>query len=612
MTVSVRAQQVLAWLMILSLWAALHGMLSSTVAGSVYQGELLGPDGYMRLIRAAELRDGGNWFDIVIERSNAPYGDALHWTRPMDLLILGFAGLLAPFADAEDALFISGAASSPLVALLACIAMAWAARPVVGPARALLAVFILLLQPAVLSYTMAGRADHHSLQLLVFIFCIGATLRLLQSDPPKKIAVLAGIGYGFALWISIELLLLIALCQTALGLHWLRNGGRAPIRAEPALRTAAAFLATTATVLTIERPPSGWLVAEQDRISIVHLGMAGIFLGFWAVLRLFERRGDADPTARRKALVAGAAAAVGFAVLIAVFPETLAGPFAAVDPRILPIWHEQVAELKPLTPTDMKQLGLFLFFIGAGVPALIFLAVVAWRERNDATGARRLFPVIVLVVYFTLALKHLRLAPFAEIAYVWALTEMVGRFIAWSDKHLSGFRQFAVKYGATFLVILGPLMAGMFLIAVTPSAEADDANPECRISHVAPLLSAADGLGAQPLTIGGLLDYGPEILFRTPHAVISAPYHRNGDGIWDSYRLLAASNESESRAIVARRGIDLIVICPSTAERSFYLDGNDTGNLYSRLLDGDIPSWMRPVPADATAMDGFRVFRVDR
>ena len=560
------------------------------------------------------FRSGG-WFDIVIERSNAPYGDALHWTRPMDLLILGLAAFLTPFAGAEDALFVSGAVSSPLIAFLACIAMAWAARPVVGPVRAFLAVFILLLQPAVLSYTMASRADHHSLQFLVFIFCIGATLRLLQRDPPKKTAVLAGVGYGFALWVSIELLLLIALCQAALGLHWLRNddrNDRGAHRFRPAFRAAMAFLATTATVLMIERSPGDWLVAEQDRISIVHLTVATIVLGFWAAIHLFERQGGAAWTVQRKAFLAGAAAAVGFAVLIVAFPEMLAGPFAAVDPRILPIWHERVAELKPLLPTDMKQLGRFLFFIGAGVPALIFLAIVAWRERNDAAGMRWLFLAIVLAVYLALALKHLRFAPFAEIAYVWALTEMVGRVIAWSEKHLSGPRQFAVKCSATFLVILGTLMAGTFLIAVTPSAEADDANPECRVSHVAPLLSAADGLGAQPLTIGGLLDYGPEILFRTPHAVISAPYHRNGDGIWDSYRLLATDDESESRAIIARRGIDLIVICPSTAERNFYLDGNDTENLYSRLLDGDIPSWMRPASFGAEALDGFRVFRVDR
>ena len=89
------------WLIVVCLWAALHLALTASVASPVFNGELLGPDGYMRLVRVGELLVTGNWYDVVIERSNAPYGDALHWTRPMDAIILALALLILPFVSAE-------------------------------------------------------------------------------------------------------------------------------------------------------------------------------------------------------------------------------------------------------------------------------------------------------------------------------------------------------------------------------------------------------------------------------------------------------------------------------------------------------------------------------
>ena len=50
------------------------------------KGELADPDGYMRLVRVAELYNTGRWYDPVIPRSNSPYGERLHWTRPFDIL----------------------------------------------------------------------------------------------------------------------------------------------------------------------------------------------------------------------------------------------------------------------------------------------------------------------------------------------------------------------------------------------------------------------------------------------------------------------------------------------------------------------------------------------
>jgi len=93
--------------------------------------------------------------------------------------------------------------------------------------------------------------------------------------------------------------------------------------------------------------------------------------------------------------------------------------------------------------------------------------------------------------------------------------------------------------------------------------------------------------------------------------VVSSPYHRNAAGIWDSYRLFASPDESESRAIVARRGIDLLLLCPTGAERMFFERDKGGGSLYNHLLDGMTPSWLTPVPVGVPDTD-FRLFRVVR
>lgn len=603
-----KTNTLIPWLIIFGLWAVLHAMLGKTVAAPVFDGALLGPDGYMRLVRIGELLGGTGWYESLIARSNAPYGDALHWTRPMDVIILTVATLASPFTDDAQALFFAGAVTSPIVAFFACIAMAWAARPVLGRDRAILAVIIFLLQPGVLSYTMLGRADHHSLQFVAFILCIGATLRLLSDRRSVRNAVVAGVSYGGALWVSIELLLLVGLCQATLAAVW---PWRDRVFTRNQIILGGTFLATVLVALIIERPITGWFDIEYDRLSIVHVALAAIVTGFW--LALYQNgHNRADATLRTRMTVAGIAGVAGLGVFGLFFPDFFAGPFASVDPRILPIWHDQVAELRPLVPTDMKSLGRFLFFIGAGPLCLVFLGIILWRERTHPASLRWAFLTVVLAVYFILSLKHLRFAPFAEIASAWALAEMVGRLMNWSEHVLTGARQFAVKCGATFFIILGALMSGTFVLAVTPDKAIDEKHPECKVANVAGLLNDRTGLGAQPTVVGGLLDYGPEFLYRTAHSVVGAPYHRNGNGIWDSYRLLAATDDAESQAIVKRRDIGIIVICPSVAERHFYLDDEQPDRLYNRLLADNPPDWLTPVPTDPDATSGFRIYTVRR
>ena len=161
-------------------WALIHALAVLSGFAPVLDGELKGPDSYMRLVRVDALWSGGGWFDNLIVESNAPLGDTLHWTQPFDILILLGGWALDPFLGHERALFWAGSLTSPIIQLGTLVAMAWAVRPLLGKRRAWLAMAVLFAQPAVMFNSLAGRADHHSLQLFLLVVGIGFLVRALQ------------------------------------------------------------------------------------------------------------------------------------------------------------------------------------------------------------------------------------------------------------------------------------------------------------------------------------------------------------------------------------------------------------------------------------------------
>ncbi len=65
----------------------LAGLYGVSFAGR----DLIDADGYMRVLRVQRLLETGRWLDGLMPRSNYPFGEVLHWTRPMDLLLLALA-----------------------------------------------------------------------------------------------------------------------------------------------------------------------------------------------------------------------------------------------------------------------------------------------------------------------------------------------------------------------------------------------------------------------------------------------------------------------------------------------------------------------------------------
>ncbi len=81
------------WLALYFVWALINTGAVGLGISPVLDGGLLDSDSYMRLVRVDLLYQTGAWYDGNIPRSNAPYGDILHWTRLFDAVLLCYPGL---------------------------------------------------------------------------------------------------------------------------------------------------------------------------------------------------------------------------------------------------------------------------------------------------------------------------------------------------------------------------------------------------------------------------------------------------------------------------------------------------------------------------------------
>ncbi|MBR0673060.1 hypothetical protein [Neoroseomonas soli] len=582
--------------------AAVHlGILAGPHAPFA-EGRLVDADAYMRVVRVLELRLGGGWFDTVTPALAAPEGLSLHWTRPLDLLILLPALALEGLAgfDPREAIFLVGGLVSPALHVLAAVAAAWAARGLWPGAAPWFAVPMAVAMPAATGYAMPGRADHHALILLALLVALGGAVRALRPDFPRRAAVLAGAAFGFGIWVSPEALILAAPVLLATGLAVVAaDDGRGLAR--QGMRIALAMGATLALAVVVERPPAGWLAVEYDRVSVHHVALAAAIAAVFAAVLPF-----ADTARARRVAVGAASAVAALAVLLLLFPDALAGSFGSADAASRDVLLPAIEEMQPLPPFGRGRASDVPALLGgpplAGLIAL-GLAAPGWlRDRRWPAGLA-LFAALLsgLVAAFAARRFALDLAAPAAVAGAGLVGAVLGA--AWPRSKV--FR------GMAAALLLSGLLALPFAAMPGPDAAgaaAGHAEAACDVTALARWLAAerpgvAPGSPA-PILMAADINAGPEIAWRTPFRAVAGPYHRGGAALQDTRAVFAATDPEAARQVLRRRGVALVLTCAGPDAR---MAGE--GTLAARLRDGRGPGWLVPVPLPE-ALGGFRLLAV--
>ena len=606
-----RPGQILPYFVLFVTWALVHAGLVLFRDIPVFDAGLVGPDSYMRMLRVSELYETWNWFDGTIDRANAPYGDTLHWTRPFDVLIIALALPASLAFGAEQGLYVAGIIVSPLLQLATALALIWTLRPLIRPEVWFLPVVALFLQPGALAYAILGRADHHTLLLLVFVIVAGFLLRALRDPLDARPALLGGATAGLGIWLSVEFLLPTALCLAALGLPWLLGERE---RAAQNKWFALGLSCLLLGALFAERPFERLLEPSYDSVSCVQFLITVCILLFWRAAETYENL--RDHKSRLLGRVVLATVGVGAAVLLvdATYPLFFSGPMGQVDPRIRSIWLDHVTEMRPVLPRDRESLGKFIFYLGAGFLVVPLMAKSLFEARSSARFWPLFFVAFAGIALWIVASLHVRFSGYAEVAFVLGFAVVLDGFLRWSGRIGSDLLRGLLRGGFLTAMLLGPIIVGSTLMSNEIEARENLAKtaPGCDLRKMADYLNNDPRWAAAPQTILTFLDLGPELLYRTPHAVIATPYHRNGDGIYDAHHIMTTGNEGEARLLMEQRQVDLVLLCQLPAERAFFAGKKGESTLYRRLDAGSPPDWLVPVELPQELQGQAKLYRMAR
>lgn len=578
-----------AWPALVTVLMALALVHTLQILGGVtpiLEDRLLDPDGYMRLDRVRMLWESGRWYDSLSLRHNAPFGETLHWTRPLDLLLLPAYAL-----GGEPALWGWGIAISPVFEMLAVLALSFATRPVLSSGGFALLGVLFVTQPGPAGVFIAGRPDHHGFLLLLMIAGLAPLLRRAAGDGDRRLPILAGLVLGLGLWVAVEALAAYALAFAFLGVLWLWRGED---WLDALASTAKAGAAMVALALLLERPPADWLTAATDRLSIIHLTIVLVGAGAAMALQKLDPR-------RRRPLWAALVAGASLTILALLFPELFRPPLAHLPPEVGEAWLDDLMEMRPLWPQDLKGLGRLVLHMGPlaiGLPfALHRLAYGTEQERRLALGV-----LLGLALYGPAALAQIRFAPYVAALLVLPWTQAV---LAWRRRPGSAPGRAALVVG----LLIGH---DLLFTAIASRARAQPYQPAldtCPWNRIAPTLAGLPRPNGRPPLVFTTPYPGPELVYRAGVAVIGTPYHGNAASVIATHRALTGADDRALLALLAERRADYVLLC-RTGQEGQWLESLAGDSAHKRLMRGQAPPNFVPLALDARLAGDFVLYTI--
>lgn len=564
------------------------------------------PDSYMRLERIRQIYESGEWHNSHTPRISPPEGHTQHWTRILDGLALAPALLGTPFFGFERSLYWS-AVFLPSLAFFALIPLfVWAFRPLFCIDELWLLPVLLVFQPLTVLWFSPGLFDNPFLSALCFVALVGFLFRMVQNSlegRPARNAWGAGLVAGLALWHLLESAVFFGIgiaWASALWVVWGRP------RAGIMFRFALSSFLFSALALWIERPIGDFLVVESDRISGAHVFLLGVHAALWLLLTVLEERRFRPAPDRWLAR----ATAMGVFGLVGLFLTSFVGligdPVGMMDPLYQETRFLFIGEYQPaldLTGGITRQSLSAAFYILAA-PLAGFAGILLLRGGPGTPSA--LLMIALWIAFFAFTLKQGHWAFYLQLIAVPGLARLCGAALS----------RFSERSGP-WRILLRPLTVALFVagpyVLMGRGSGGQDLEAQlpglgCLNPQVLNFLSNRQEF-PESMNLLALVDFGPKLLYRTHHSVLSIPNHRPQRGYSAGYRILAQSSAEEAGELLAGSDIDLVLICPgSSLERWFYSIQGRPDSLYEQLIENAIPPYLEVIelPADT----GARLFRV--
>jgi hypothetical protein len=519
--------------------------------GAVWQGDLVNPDAYMRLVRLEDgLRAGQVGYRVAADASGA--GTVLHWSHLLDSLLVLLALPGQPWLGWHRALFVAAALCGPLSVWLLGAALVWAVAPLADRRFLWAAPVVAGLSAPVMTYGALGVAHHHVLLVAGCVFVAGCLGRAAAGDLVSGWR--GGVAAAACLWLTPETMPAL-LCAFALPVLYRRRPG-----ARAALALCGAGLAAILFLAWLVDPPDPRFAAPVDRLSVVYLGLGAAIaaggMAIWALPRL--RLGPSIGVVLAGACLAG---------WVAAFPDLLRGPAGVLDPATARAFFADIAEMQPVR--NAGEAGLFLL---PGLVSAALLAAIAWRRRSLPWA----YAAAVCAMAVALTAWHVRFAAFPAACTAAAMPVLLTRASRLRRPAVRPAARLATFFACVLLPDL-PAFAGAMPPPAAPYA--------CPVRAAQALLAPVAGA----VVLTGVNSV-PELLYRTRVRTVGSLYHRNAAAY---LRLRAAWNSrpaDQVPAAVRATGAAYILLCPSRAPATA-----PPATLWDELRANTKPPWLQPV-----------------
>jgi hypothetical protein len=576
----------------------------------ILRGNLPDPDDYMYLAQVLDWLKGQSWFDNVQHRLDPPMGALVPFSRLAQLPMAAFIWLF-------ERLGLPSRGAATLTALLEPLALfagflaafRWTASSLMPKDWSSVTAYVVLFAGGLMMLFVPGHLDHHGLEILLVALALGCTLHMVEKPEEMGWGIGAGFSFALGLAISLEILPWVILVSGWIGL-WAMAKGRAAAR--NGLAYGLALDLACAAFLVAMRRPADWLTPDLLVYSYVYVLFAnGIALALAGIALTARAR-----PILRWSLGIGLAVLAGF-LFLKRFPMLITGPYGGMDPALAKIMLDDLTESMPLLKVDHSWLKILIrtlygwLGLGAGI----------WFLRRASAPMRWRWGLIVLLLAVSIPMTVFYQFRFIANLGMFAalpLAALLQRGWKWIGTHEQGRRKVWAEIG--LLLLVGPL-PGVLAPALVDGRSfnggvllfpAESFSREmCDMVGLEQVLWSKQLYDGTPRTIMNTMGIGPELLFRTPHMVLSAPFHTSVEGNLDAVRFFSTSDPAEALAIARRRHVDLVVTCILIP--GMYNDFTKTGlsslqsseakkddklapPLIARLVTGrQLPEWLVPV-----------------
>jgi hypothetical protein len=537
-------------------------------------------DSLLRLVEVRDMLAGQGWFDLHQYRMGVEGGFVMHWSRlvdaPLAAIILVASALTGSMAMAETVVEVLWPA------LLFCLALLFtvrAARSFAGPGTVLPAAVIGAAALHFIGIFSPGALDHHNVQLTLTM----ASLSLLLEAPVRRwAALLTGLCAALTLAVGMETAPYVATIGVCVSLLFVADpSGERRIARDFGL----GFAGVSALVFLTTIAPSTWGQPQCDAFSTVQFvvaALAGCGLAAAASLDM------ANSTLGRRLMALGLLALVLAAVMVFLFPQCLAAPYAEIEPRLSQIWLGHIEEAQSIIQLVLDDPAMVVARFATPLVAIVLMALHfshgGWRRQDSLVGA-------LLVVAVLVSAWEVRGSTFSIALAVIPLCAWIAK---WRQRaEASPSRNSVLRMAAAWLISVNAVWsgaAGAASSAFETGAAAKDAGSDA-LCHGKASFAA---LGSMPATtVLSISNLGSPILAFTGHRALASLYHRNVAGNVLALDALLGS-AAEAKAILQSRHVGLVALCRGNPESRLFAATAPDGFL-AGLMRGGVPDWLEPV-----------------